>query len=132
MVATSGSNGSKKALERLQSKFPQHSKRWLNIAAEQGDEHATAQLAELALNDPTISWPDWYCALVSLNFLVERAHLLPLKMHPRVPVVPVVARSNASKARYVALLEAISGIQSESSAGQVCSPGNIDLNSIAQ
>ena len=33
--------------------------------------------------------------------------------------MPVVARSNASKARYVALLEAIS-IQSESSAGQVC------------
>lgn len=114
-------NGSKKALERLQSKFPQHSKRWLNIAAEQGDEHATAQLAELALNDPTISWPDWYSRFGQSELSGGASALIASKNAPSCTrVVPVVARSNASKARYVALLEAISGIQNESSAGQVC------------
>ncbi len=114
-------NGSQNALERLQSEFPQHNRRWLNIAADRGDEVAQQQLADLALHDPTVAWSDWY-ERFGQPALSVRARKLIATQHKQScsSVVSVIARSNASKGRFVALLNAVSSMQSELRTHSVC------------
>jgi hypothetical protein len=114
-------NGSQNAIKQLQSEFPQHNRRWLNIAAKQGDEGAQQQLADLALHDPVVAWSDWYERFGESELSARARELIAAQNKQSCTiVVPVIARSNASKARYVALLNAVSSTQGEFSDNPVC------------
>ncbi|PYE35332.1 hypothetical protein DFP83_101214 [Idiomarina fontislapidosi] len=113
--------GSAAALAQLRARFPQHQKRWLEIAAEQGSPTAKQQLASLALNDATLSWADWQLRF-SAHAMSDAAYALLSSNQPqRCDVtIPVIARSNSDKARYVTLLEAVSTMQPETPQYRLC------------
>ncbi len=104
--------GSQGALQSLTKHFPQQRRKWLVLAAEQGEPAAVRALAARQLRQPGISWSKWQARWLQprYEFLQEYEHLRNRSADCQQQVT-VVAGSNRQKARYVQLLRDVQAIE---------------------